>query len=601
MTTSAPAGQNGLTGHRLVALRVRRYLQALRWLIGSLFRFKPFRTSTIIGLIAVGRTMQAAAFSLIVWYFLAIEKNAPISYLGDTIEPRSGETMAAAIFGVTAVLIAATFVIFVSARLAFKLAMDFAEKIIKDILNLEGAWPPRPHIVRNGLISAQAQRVIKAKIHLFRPVNVLLMLPRALLLALPAIGGMIWIAGEVVAFLAVLAVPAVALNYMISRSVVVAQRERKVSQRLYRAEERATIAALGDEAAAVPERGGLAERLIEGKNNRDTVRAFSVRILSLAKSEFVANVLAAVAVASIGVYLGDKAINGEMPLALVVAFFVLLRLAVNGLTSVAVSLTTYARFYEVVRNGYEYLTSPVPRPDKVNGRPALHVPAGADPVPGALDDDVPVARGVPVAVISPATLNRYTQYFHVLALTQKLRQAARSRLNAAALRCTAALTEPENLKQQGLLALDQAELTKRIAGTPIAELAPDAGTIQAAAKDPSAVSGADRARIALLAAVLSPAELIIMDPDLLATLPEKARGAWLESLSGRFLAVAYRLDAFHGCRLGEIHAVFMDYERAVAVVKAEDAVKAAPVVAAGLKAAKDEEPDEDDLEEEGQV
>lgn len=645
MTITVPDAPNGLTGHRLVARRTRRYFESLRWLIGTLFRFRPLKASTIIGLIAVGRTMQAGAFSLIVWYFLAIEKNTPIAYLGQSIEPRAGTTMAVAIFGVTIVLIAATFVIYLSARMAFDLAMKFAEHIIEDVLTVENAWPGRATLANGGVMSMQAQMVVRAKIHLFRPINVLLMLPRALLLAIPAIGGMIWIAGEVVAFLALLAAPAVALNYVISRSVVVAQRQRKIAQRIYRGEEKQTISAIGDETAAWSARETGARRLMAGKANRDAVRTFSVRIIAPAQSEFVANVLAAIAVASIGVYLGYKAINGTMPLALIVAFFVLLRLAVNGLTSIALSLTTYARFYEVVRNAYEYLSSTKARTAKFNGRPILHVPAppaadqapgpasastqapapastpdsaqgsgskkpGPDQagagdtvaivaVPGAIDTDIPVVRGTPVAIVSPAEINRYTQYFFTFALTQKARHAARRNLNAVTLRCTLALAEPDNLKQHGLLALEPDELKKRIAAAPIADRAPDVALIRAAAQDPDGVSKKDQARIAMLTAFLSSTELLILDARLLAKLSPNGRKSWLESLSGRYIAVAYILDNFSGCEAGETHAIFLDNERAVAVVKAEDAAAAATVVAANFKAGKDAAPEDDEMEEEG--
>ncbi len=595
---------SGLTGHRLVARRTRRYFESLRWLIASVFRFKPLTASLIVGLIAVGRSLQAAAFTAIVWYFLAIEENAPITYFGQTIEPRTSEAMTGAVLGVTALLVIASAIIFVSMRMAFYLSMGFAERVIKRILTEDGCFPAYPTLEKSGLISAQAHMVLKTKIHLFRPVDVLLMLPRSLLLALPAIVGMIWIAGEVVAVVAVLAIPAVAFNYLISRSVVVAQRERKIAQRAYRGDEKEAIGKLGNEAHARRGRARIADALLAGKNNRTAVRAFATRLLSPSRSELVANVLASVAVASIGVYLGGKAINGEMPLALVVAFFVLLRLAVSGLTSIGISLTTYARFYEVVRAAFEYLTSRGADGEPFAGRPALHVPdpqAGADTGGNGNGGNgsgrgVPLERGRPVAVISPARINRYTQYFFATALTQKLRPLAQRRFNTQALRCTAGLIESETRAALALPPLGPDLLTGKAATAPLSELAPSAEAIDRAARKPNGLKRDDQARIALLSACLSSADLIVVEPELLAALPKAERARWIAALSDRYIAIAYPHESFSGCIAGETHAIVMDYERAIAVSRAGSAAKTLKSVADAIKPPKAAEADEADLE-----
>lgn len=592
---------SGLTGHRLVARRTRRYLESLRWLIGSVFRFKPLTASLIVGLIAVGRSLQAAAFTAIVWYFLAIEENAPITYLGQTIEPRTSEAMTIAVLGVTALLVIASAIIFVSMWMAFHLSMGFAESVIKRILTEEGCFPAYPTLEKSGLISAQAHKVLKTKIHLFRPVDVLLMLPRSLLLALPAIGGMIWIAGEVVAVVAVLAIPAVAFNYLISRSVVVSQRERKIAQRAYRGDEKEAIGKLGDERNARKGRARIADALLAGKNNRTAVKAFSTRILSPSRSELVANVLASVAVASIGVYLGGKAINGEMPLALVVAFFVLLRLAVSGLTSIGISLTTYARFYEVVRAAFEYLTSPGADGEPFAGRPILHVPqpqSGTGSRNGTGGGrDVAVERGRPVAVISPARINRYTQYFFAAALTQKLRLLAQQRFNTQTLRCTAGLIEPEVRAALKLPPLGPDLLTGKATAEPLSALAPKAAMIERAARKPNGLKADDQARIALLSACLSSADLIILEPDLLTALPQAECARWIAALSDRYIAVAYPHATFAKCVAGETHAIVLDYEKAIAVARAGNAAKTLKSVSDAIKPPKEHEADEDDLEE----
>jgi len=607
MSLQTTNAASGLTGHRLVARRTRRYFESLRWLIASVFRFKPLTASLIVGLIAVGRSLQAAAFTAIVWYFLAIEENAPITYFGQTIEPRTSEAMTGAVLGVTALLVIASAIIFVSMRMAFYLSMGFAERVIKRILTEDGCFPAYPTLEKSGLISAQAHMVLKTKIHLFRPVNVLLMLPRSLLLAFPAIVGMIWIAGEVVAVVAVLAIPAVAFNYLISRSVVVSQRERKIAQRAYRGDEKEAIGKLGNEANARKGRAGIADALLAGKNNRTAVRAFSIRILSPSRSELVANVLASVAVASIGVYLGGKAINGEMPLALVVAFFVLLRLAVSGLTSIGISLTTYARFYEVVRAAFEYLTSRGADGEPFAGRPALHVPnPQTDADPGGNGNsgsgnrgngrDVPLERGRPVAVISPARINRYTQYFFTAALTQKLRLLAQRRFNAQALRCTAGLIEPEIRAALALPPLGPDLLTGKAATAPLSDLAPGADTIDRAARRPNGLKRDDQARIALLSACLSSADLIVVEPELLAALPKAERARWIAALSDRYIAIAYPHESFSGCIAGETHAIVMDYERAIAIARAGSAAKTLKSLADAIKPPKAAEADDDDLE-----
>lgn len=594
-----PAAINGLTGHRLVARRTQRYYESLRWMIFSLIRFKPISVGLIVGLITAGRALQAAAFAGVIWYFSAVETNEPILVLGQSIEPRDGMWMTLAIAGVAGALIVATFLIYISARMGFYLSMSFADLVIGTMLDQENAFPPQMALGRNGTISLQALEVSSAKMLLFRPVNVLMAMPRYLLLAIPAIAGMIWIAGEVVAFLLVIAIPAIGLNYFISHKVVVAQRNRRVAQKAYRNAMRDALDGIADETGPNPDRPVLTTELMESDANHASLAIFATRILSPKQSEFVSNVTAAVAIAAIGLYLGYEALSGAMPLAMVVGFFVLLRLAITGLTSIGVSLTTYARFYSVIRGAYEYLTSPIKDPKPFTGKPVLHAAKRDEPAPGSLEEDVKVERGKPVAIIAPAEINRYTQYFFAFALTQRSRQSTRENLNAATLRCTGALSDPEALEANGLLALTEETLAERLNGKDVADIAPSIDTIRQAAAGAEALKRPDLARVALLTAVLSDADFILIEPRLVRHLPKGELERWLTALEDRFIALGYGLSRFKRCLAGETHAVLMDNERAAAVVEASDAAAAAAYVEANLKPA-DEEGFGGDLDEEMQ-
>jgi hypothetical protein len=396
----------------------------------------------------------------------------------------------------------------------------------------------------------------------------------------------------------VIAIPAVAVNYSISHRVVVAQRDRKGAQKAYRNEMRDTLDGIADETVPNPDRPKLTGDLMAGEANRGSVAIFATRILSPKQSEFASNVTGAVAVAAIGFYLGYEALSGAIPLAMVIGFFVLLRLAITGLTSIAVSLTTYARFYSVIRAAYEYLTSPITDPKPFAGKPVLHAAKQDEPAPGSLEDDVKVERGKPVAIITPAEINRYTQYFFAFALTQRARQSTRENLNAATLRCTAALADPIALEANGLLALAEETLAERLEGRDVADIAPAIDTIRQAAEGTEALERADIARIALLTAVLSTADFILIEPRLVRHLPRDELKRWLAALEDRFIAFGYGLSRFKKCFAGETHAVLMDNERAVAVVEVKDAVAAARHVEANLKPV--EEEGEGDMDEEMQ-
>jgi ABC-type multidrug transport system fused ATPase/permease subunit len=579
----------------MVHRRPRRYLQSLRWIIATVFRFKPLKATLIVGLVAVGRSLQAAAFAGIIAYFSAVQHDQPVDVLGYLIEPRDGMWMTIIITAVALSMVGATFVVYVSSRMGFHLSMAFAEHVLSSVMTLEGAYPPRQALGRKGTMSLQAQEITAGKQVLFRPVNMLMSLPRRLLLVLPALVGMFWIAGKIVIFLALFATPAIALNYVISRRVVVARQTSKEVQREYRQEMRDTIDEIGDETRPVGDRDRLAEALIEGEANKASVKFYSSLLLAPRQSEFVSSTIAAAAVASIGLYLGYEAIYGRVPLALLVGFFVLLRVAVNGLTGIAVSLTTYARFYGVVRSAYEYLTSPIP-PARFTGQPVLHAPKRDVPVPGALEEDVRVERGVPVAIVSPAEINRYTQYFFAFALTQRARQGTREKLNAATLRCTAALLDPDRMERLGLKSDDEAGLIARLEAAGITDIAPSAETIRKAAADVESISGADIARIALTACVLSSADLVVVDPGLISALEPDELKRWIAALSDRFVAIGYQIDRFSGCIAGETHAIILDSERAAAVVTAEDAVAASESVESEVESFEEVDLGMDDVE-----
>lgn len=574
---------HGLTGQQLVRRRTQRYIETLRWLITNLVLFRPLQVALLVGLVTVGRSLQAAAFAGLIWFFSSAQTNTALVVLGLSVDTRDGAWMALMLTVVAAAMVTATFVIYLSARMSFYLSTAFAEKIVESVLNLEGGYPTRTGLERNGSISKQVLDVTNGKQMMFRPINVLLTLPRHILLVIPAVFGMIWIAGEVVAFLALLVIPAAALNYIISHRVVAVQKSRKEVNRDFRKAMHETLDTIGDENRVIADRPALAQNLIESDSNRASIEVFSSYILSPRQSEFVSNVLAAVAVAAIGFYLGYEALSGVMPLAQVIGFFVMLRVTISGLTGTTIALTTYARFYGVLRSAYEYLTSPLKDPGRFFGKPVLHAAKQANHVPGALGKDVPVQRGVPVAIIAPAKLNRYTQYFFALALTQRSRQTTREKLNATALRCTAALAEPDRLAENGLLSFTEDTLEARLAGTAIAEIAPTIEIIRQAADDGDGLDGRDIARIALLTAYLSKAEYIIIGFRVLAALPDAEIRLWLAALTDRFIAIAYRPRGFDGCIGGEAHAVLLDKERAVAVVESQNAADAARAVTAILK------------------
>jgi hypothetical protein len=595
LMNTKPRARHELTGHRLVARRTRRYVEALRWIVGSVLKIDRIRVIAVILLITAGRIIQVAAFSLVFWFFVAVEKGEPIVVLDRSFDPRAIQTISLAVGGVMVILLIASVTIFISVRMSFKVSMDFAEHTIRRTMELEGGWPARAALTGDGTMSAQAQGITTGKVQLFRPVSMLLAIPRQLLLALPAIGGMIWIAGEAVAYLVLLAVPAIVLNYRISRSVVVAERTRRKAQRAFRSESKAELKRLGDESKMQLDRETIAGNIVNGSANQKINASFGVRILSGARSELVSNVTAAVAIATIGLYLGYEAVSGNLPLTKLVAFFFLLRFAVGGLGGIASSLTTYARFYEMVRSTYEYLTSANTKAPKLTGRLVLHVRPDDTGPESPSYPDVPVRRGKPVAVLSPAVLNRYTQYFFAHALMQKSREPARATLNARSIRCTEACAEPESLQRRGLPALDQSELDRRTAGTPIAEYAPKATTIRAAVEDPDGIRPRDRARLALLSAFLSKADLVIMEPRLVTRLLEPERSAWLSALSDRYLALAYRYDGFTACLAGESHAIMMDYERAVAIAPAAEAAEVAANVAAAMTPPNEPTEFEDDM------
>lgn len=584
-------------GHHLVRLRTRRYWDTLRWLGRVLIATQPMRVATIVVLVTIGRAMQMAVFASIIWYFTAFEGGRTLDALGRTIDPRSGEVMTAAIGALAAMLVVATGLIYTSTQMSFRAGVAFAKHIVASVLATEGAWPTTPALTGDGTMSAQAYLLSLQRMRLFRPIQVLLALPRHLLLCVPAIGGMLWISAPAVGLLSILAIPSLVLNYRLSRSVVTRERELKGAPKLFKRKANEAQAALSNEAAQHADRPGIATALVESEENRLAFAKFANRIISPAKSELVGNIHAAVALAVIGAYFGYEAITGALPLSLVIGFFLLMRFAIAGLTGMTVALTGYARFYETIRSAFEYLTSPMPRVASVSGRLTLHAKGSGAPGADANEGDVEVGRGTPVAVISPAVLNRYTQYFFALALTQKARHGARRRLNAAALRCTAALTEPAGLAAWGISTIDPALLARKTDGTPLASFVPDARSFPKAAD--SELPAADSARFALVAALLATSDFIIIDSSLLAVLPPAERRAWIAAFNDRYIAVAYPLAGYRSTIAGETHAVVMDHEKAVAVVGSKNSAPAAKAVrkAARKREAQVEGEDGDELDE----
>ncbi|MEJ8572349.1 hypothetical protein [Microbaculum marinum] len=581
------------SGYRIVATRTRRYLESLRWLIGRLMRVDRTRVLVIIGLTTAGRFMQMGAFAGVIWYFVALENNKTIDFLTYSVDPRGLGAMALVVAFVTVVLIAATVLIYKSVVMSFDVGVTFAKHVLVSTMTLENAWPVRRSLASTGTMSVQAHDLCRERLRLFRPVQTLLSLPRHLLLAVLAIGGMLYTSATAVGILSLLAVPALIFNYRISRAVVIAQRDNKVAVKEYRREAKHTLNQLGNERKLRLNRATMPERLVEGDANRNAFRAFGVRIMSPPKSEFVANVLSAIAIAIIGLYLGYEAISGAMPLALVIGFFVLLRLAMSGLTGFTVSLTSYARFYETIRNAYEYLTSPLQEGTRFAGRVTLRTPKTAAHLTAAVEEDVELKRGVPIAVISPAEPNRYTQYFFAQALGWHQRLGARRKLNASTIVCTTALAEPSSLQERGIAAVDPDALAQKLAGTAAESFAPSGDVVNKALAGYRRLQSSDHARIGMLVCLLSSADHIVFDAKLIKSLDEKERLAWLSVFSDRYITVAYNLDNVGAGLVGEELGLVLDYERLLGLIRMKDAEQAALEVKKSWKKPVDSDEDED--------
>ncbi len=570
------AAKNQPPPHRLVLKRTQRYLETLRWLIYMLWRHQRIKAIVIVALVTAGRMLQASAFTGIIVYLNAMSADRSVHILGFSIHARSFDNMLLAITAASCALVIASFLIYLSIRASFFAAMMFAENAIATSMTVERAWPTWPSLSHDGLTSEQVSLVPRQRLLLFRSAGMLLRLPRHLMQAVWTIGGLIWISPEAVLLISIVAVPALAMNYLISRQVVEGERLRSQANRDLRKSIRDIYVTIADESDVSPNRMNAASDLNANAENTILKKLMATRLLSTARSEFVGNTGAAFAIASVGAYLGFRAINGSIELGSLVAFFFLLRMTVSSLTGMTVALTTYARFYSVMRNAYEYITSPIKKPKPFTGRPVLRAKAKMQ-WPKQVDS-VKVAKGVPVAVISPAVLNRYTQYFFSHALMQKASESVRQRLNARSVRCTLAMAEAVQLTKGGLGAIEPEAMAAFIAQIPIADLAPPADVLLDALAGKLDAEPAVLARISLLNGFLAGAEFVVIDHNLLDLLDRNERRRWITAFGDRYLAITYPFNAKCFDLAGERHAIVLDHEQAVLVVKIQDAPEASQQV-----------------------
>ncbi len=395
-----------------------RYLATLRWLLADAVRRNPGRSALVLAGSFLGALSHGAIFGLLVAYARALEADSPLSLGSMTIQPRDERTffMMGAI--TLALLLGSALVIYFSRRQVVALVVRHYRHCSQQVLRLYGARPDarlRPANFRQVLRALKKRSNIDAKL-CGKSLRILLGAIVPLLTVIWTSAVMFWI--DAWATLGVLALVAVflVLYYFVNRRVVLNQRRLEASKPQARADWLDHVQKTRSHARWSPRHEQQTQRLYDTGEMRVSLEAYGQRLLATVHAEFVGNVLLALGIAGVLIYLGAQAIGQEIGWSEFFAFLITARIGISSVRSVFTSLTGFSKLYPFVRRYYDFVLS-APREDSAV-EPVSHLQFIAPDEPQFEGLQRCDARpGDRIALLSPVEINRYTVFYFADCLT----------------------------------------------------------------------------------------------------------------------------------------------------------------------------------------
>ena len=405
-----------------------RYLRILIWMLKD--AYSEFKSVILIILVSsvVGVIMQGGILAIILSYASSLENDKTLEFLGFAIESRS-ETAFFLMGGLTFVfLIVSAMLIYISKKECAILSVDYEEHCSKRVFKIIGARPKNFGSYDPGnLPRVISQEQSNNTMGCGRAIGTVLdgAFPLAIFLYMTAF--LVYINLEVTLAIIILFAFFLAYHYKVNVFVVRNEDQLQQLQPKSRKDLLGLISVLTTLNKSHPDMGDHIDMEYRSENIKASFDGIRNRRMSIAKADFASNMMIAIAMSLVVIYLGHQALLGDIPWGEVVIYLVGLRIGVMGIRGLLNNIASYARWYPRVRDYFNFIYSA--REDERVENKDIQLRIRNRQHLGDVDEYL-FREGDIIGVVTPIDLNRYTLFYYIDELfcsnencRRKLRQA----------------------------------------------------------------------------------------------------------------------------------------------------------------------------------
>jgi hypothetical protein len=388
-----------------------RYLRILIWMLNDAFR--EFKTDILIILSSsiVGVIMQGGILAIILTYASFLEDNRTLEYMGFAIESRS-DVAFFSMGGLTCVfLIISALLIYISKKKSAVLSVDYEEHCSKRVFKLIGARPKNfgDHNTTS-LPRVISQEQTNNTMGCGRAIGTVLdgAFPLAIFIYMAVF--LTYINLEVTLSIFILFIFFLSYHYKVNLFVVRNEDQLQELQPKSRKDLLGLVTLLTSLNNSHPDMGDHIDLEYQTENIKGSFDGIRNRRMSVAKADFASNMMIAIAMSLVVIYLGRQALVGDIPWGEVIIYLIGLRIGVMGIRGLLNNIASYARWYPRVRDHFDFINSA--REDKRAENKTNQLRVTNRKNVGDVDEYL-FKDGDVIGVVTPMELNRYTLFYYI--------------------------------------------------------------------------------------------------------------------------------------------------------------------------------------------
>jgi hypothetical protein len=531
------------SGFRILVDRVNRarvqfpeYKSALSWLLLDLFHSFPWIIIKITSFSLLGATLRGVTLAGAIKYIHILEKDRSFTLVGIDFMPREWKIIILATFLLFLLMSISAWLLYRARVVVSGLISSYQECLLKRILGLFGPVVPDQRAPKDtsgalklisGTVARDAQRLAMVTRFLGQSLSslVIFMYGFPIILYIDPLLTLLLI-GLVVVFLP-----------LFYRANVMAYRSNLMARRSGSGANQAFIALMED----VKDFQGISIQHEEEINNafkggdlKEKLDALPFFLRSKAMTEFWSNILLGLSVSLVVAVQVPEALFGDMDWSLLIAYVIFLKLTVTAFKNVMSFLTKFSRFYPFVRRYQRYVESARVKKEKTPGlviKSAIH---------GVSEKrtEFEVHEPTKMALITGTTLSRYTFPYMarfgtgydngILVASQDCSFIGSQGLPQRDGSLRNMLNLPENYSVKDLSRVVHAQLFETLKENVGLELDKYLGQ-----EEWRQFSLMHRTQLGLVAGMLNPARVMVIDRDVLLRIPETVRKTMLYQLNSK--------------------------------------------------------------------